>query len=126
MSADKNDERLKAYRRGMALGANTGGRVAVVDVDVRNGGDVEKVRALLRTLKVRIFAEINTPGGGKHYWVAGHSELPTVHSTEKNQRLPGCPGVDLLSYNANAFLPGTQRPKYDGAATRSSSMTCQR
>ena len=52
---------------------NTGDPLAVVDVDTRNGGDVEKVRALLAEYKVRIFAEVDTPSGGKYFYIAGHS-----------------------------------------------------
>ncbi len=93
---------------------NTGDPLAVVDVDTRNASDVEKVRALLDGLGVRIFAEVDTPSGGKHFCVAGHPELPSVHSTEKNQRLPGYPGVDIKSHGCNVFTPGTLRIKYGG------------
>jgi hypothetical protein len=98
-----------------AICANMGGAVVVVDVDPRNGGDIEKVRNLLDELKVRIFAELATPSGGRHLYIAGHEDLPTVHSTTKNNRLPGYPGVDIQSDNTNVFLPGTRRwKKYGG------------
>ncbi|MEZ0342148.1 AAA family ATPase [Mycobacterium sp. pV006] len=109
---DGNAARLKEWRPGMALCLNTGGLPAVVDVDPRNGGDIDKVRKLLADLGVRIFAEVTTPGGGKHFYVAGHPDLRTVHSTEKNERLPGFPGVDIQGPGANVFLPGTRRPKW--------------
>ena len=72
------------------------------------------MRALLDGLGVRIFAEVDTPSGGKHFCVADHPELPSVHSTEKNQRLPGYPGVDIKSHGCNVFTPGTLRIKYGG------------
>ena len=37
-----------------------------------------------------------------------------VHSTEKSQRLPGYPGVDIKSHGCNVFTPGTLRIKYGG------------
>jgi hypothetical protein len=95
---------------------NTGDPLAVVDVDPRNGGDIEKVRALLLDeLKVRIYAEVDTPSGGVHFYIVGHPDLPSVHSTVDNGRLPGFPGVDIQSFGCNVYAPGTRRPKYDGA-----------
>ena len=93
---------------------NTGLPLAVVDVDPDNGGDVDKVRELLADLKVVILAEIDTPGGGKHFYVAGHPDLVTTHSTVDNQLLPDYPGVDIQSFRCNVFLPGTLRPKHNG------------
>ena len=72
------------------------------------------MRALLAGLKVRIFAEVDTPSGGKHFYVAGHPDLPTVHSKADNPKLPGYPGVDIQSHGANVFTPGTLRIKYGG------------
>ena len=99
------------YSRIPALCANMGGKVAVVDADPRNEADIEKVRNLLDELKVRIFGQIATPSGGKHFYIAGHEDLPSVHSTVKNNRLPGYPGVDIQSFGCNVFLPGTFRWK---------------
>jgi len=89
--------------------ARTGGRAAVTDVDPRNGGDIEKTRQLLDGLGVRVFAEVATPSGGRHFYVAGHLELPSCSN------LNGWPGIDVLSFGKLVFLPGTQRPKYNGA-----------
>ena len=114
----------------MAVCLNTGGVVVVIDVDPRNGGDIEKVRQLLAELKVRVFAAIRTLSGGKHFYVSGHPSLPTVHSElpnpdkpDKLPKLPNFPGVDIQSFGANVFLPGTLRPKWDGRGTRSSLTT---
>ena len=115
LTAEGNQNRIGEFRCYKALCAICGKPIAVVDVDPRNGGDIEKVRALLDELKVRIFAEVDTPSGGKHFYIAGHPDLPSIHSTVKNERLPGFPGVDIQSFGCNVFAPGTQRPKYGGA-----------
>ena len=118
---DGNEDRLATFEENRdCLCLNTGGEVVVVDVDTRNCGDIEKVSALLAELGVRIFAEVDTPGGGKHFFIAGHPDLPSVHSTEKNQRLPGYPGVDIQSFGCNVYLPGTDDRSMTGAATTSS------
>lgn len=121
LDATGNVARLTDLRPGMAVCLNTGGVVVVIDVDPRNGGDIEKVRQLLAELKVRVFAAIRTPSGGKHFYVSGHPSLPTVHSEPPNPdkpdklpKLPNFPGVDIQSFGANVFLPGTLRPKWDG------------
>ena len=88
--------------------------VAVFDVDTKNGGDTEKVRALLAELGVRIYAEVGTPSGGAHFYIKGHPDLPTVHSKAENPKLPDYPGLDIQSHGANVFTPGTLRTKYGG------------
>jgi putative DNA primase/helicase len=102
--------RIGEFRPGMAVCVNTGDVIAVVDVDPRNGGDIDKMRKQLRDLRVRVFAEISTPSGGTHFYVSGHPDLPTVHGT-----LTGFPGVDVQSFGAYVYAPGTRRPKYAGA-----------
>jgi hypothetical protein len=106
LSASDNAKHLSKYKLSWAIMARTGGPVAVVDVDPRNGGDIEKTRQLLDGLGVRIFAEIATPSGGRHFYIAGHPELPSTSN------LDGWPGIDILSFGKLVFLPGTQRPKY--------------
>ena len=111
-----NERRLRDFEKGRcSVCLNTGGVVAVVDADPRNGCDVEKVRAKLAELGETVYAEVRTPSGGTHFYIAGHEDLPTVHSTEKNQKLPGFPGLDLQSFGANVFGPGTLRAKYSDA-----------
>jgi len=78
--------------------ARTGGPVAPVDADPRNGGDIRKTRQLLDGLDVRIFAEIATPSGGRHFYIAGHPELPICSA------LNGWPGIDILSYGKLEIL----------------------
>jgi archaellum biogenesis ATPase FlaH len=105
---DHNDTVLRSWRPGWAICAVTGDQLAVVDVDPRNGGDTAKVRQLLDGLGVRVFAEVATPGGGRHFYVAGHPDLMTCHD------LTEWPGVDVQSHGANVYLPGTVRAKYPG------------
>lgn len=114
-AVDDNAARIAAYQPGQALLAVMGGPVAVVDVDTKNGADADRTRQLLEALEVRVFADVLTPSGGRHYYVAGHPDLPTVHAQEDRAGLTGHPGVEIISYGANVFLPGTVRPKYDGA-----------
>lgn len=108
-TADGNAAQLAEWKPGHAVCAVTGGAVVVVDVDPRNEGEPDKVRVLLAELAVRVFAEIKTAGGGVHFYVAGHPDVATTH------KIAGWPGVDVQSFGANVFLPGTSRPKYDGA-----------
>jgi hypothetical protein len=109
LTADDNHNQLGRWRPGWAVMARTGGSVAVVDVDPRNGSDIERTRSMLDGLGVRIFAEVATPSGGRHFYIAGHPELPSCSS------LNGWPGIDVLSFGKLVFLVGTQRPKYGGA-----------
>jgi hypothetical protein len=109
LTADDNQNQLDRWQLGWAIMARTGGPVAVVDVDPRNGGDIEKTRRLLDALHVRIFAQVVTPSGGWHFYIAGHQELPSC------SHLNGWPGIDVLSFGRLVFLVGTQRPKYGGA-----------
>jgi hypothetical protein len=104
-----NDMAFATWKPGQAILGVMGGNVAAVDVDPRNSGDVDQVRELLTTLSVRIFAEVETPGGGRHFYVAGHPELASAHN------LDHWPGIDIQSFGSLLFLPGTQRPKYGGA-----------
>jgi AAA domain len=111
LSSNGNAAELAKWRPGWAIMARMGGKVAVPDVDPRNHGDVARVRQLLDGLGVRVYAEVETPGpgSGRHFYVAGHPELASAHN------LTGWPGVDIQSFGSLLFLPGTQRPKYDGA-----------
>ena len=87
-----------------------GGKVAVVDVDPRNSGDVDRTRQMLDGLGVRIFAEVATPGGGVHFYVAGHPELASAHD------LNGWPGIDVQSFGSLGVPAGHPTfPKYGGA-----------
>jgi hypothetical protein len=112
LTTDDNQNQLDKWSPGWAIMARTGGSVAVVDVDPRNGGNIEKTGQLLNGLGVRVFAEIATPSSGLHFYIAGHPELPSTSN------LNGWPGIDVLSFGKLVFLPGTQRPKYNGAGYR--------
>src|SRR4051812_19126310 len=47
LSSDGNDLRLRKWRPGQAILAAMGGKVAVVDVDIQNGGDADRTRQML-------------------------------------------------------------------------------
>ncbi|WP_267626693.1 bifunctional DNA primase/polymerase [Gordonia sputi] len=102
LTADGNAERLAQWQPGWAVCALTGDRLTVLDVDPRNGGDVEHVRGFLDAHGVRVFAEIATPSGGVHFYCAGD---PRLHKAA----VPELPGVDVQSRGCNVFLPGTVR-----------------
>jgi len=111
ISSTQNDLRLSQWKPGKAIMGVMGGNVAAADVDPRNGGDVARTRQLLDGLGVRVYAEVETPGpgDGRHFFVAGHPELASAHN------LIGWSGIDIQSFGSLLFLPGTQRPKYNGA-----------
>jgi hypothetical protein len=113
INAASNRDRIEKFVRGDAIMAVMGGRTACVDVDPRNGGDVSAVTNLLAWLNVTVFAKVATPGGGAHFYVAGHQNLASVHSGADTPKLRGFPGIDIQSHGTNMFLPGTLRPKYD-------------
>lgn len=102
---------LKRWKPGHAMRVLGGDIVAIIDVDTKEPykADPEAVRALLADLGVRIFAEIQTPSGGRHFYVAGHPDMPTVHA------VTGWPGVEVLGHGGNVYAPGTRRPRYGGA-----------
>ena len=86
-----------------------GERVAVVDVDPRNGGDIEQVR--------------DPPGrAGRDGVRRGRhtGSRPTLlrprppRPASLQQPLCRLPGRGRCAPLSNVFLPGTQRPKYDG------------
>ena len=66
------------WRPGQAILGVMGGKVAVVDVDPRNGGDVGRTRQMLDGLGVRLYAVVETPGpgGGRHFYVGGIPSWP--------------------------------------------------
>ena len=113
-TCDNNEFRLSRYHLEYAhyVAVNTGLPFVVFDCDTKNGCDVEKVRALLKKLGVRIYAEMITPSGGTHFYVRGHPDLVTVHSKKDDPKLADFPGLDIQSFGANVWAPGTFRRKY--------------
>ena len=114
-TADGNAEHRRRHRPGNALLGMMGGRVTVFDVDTKNGADVARTQQALAELGIVVYADLLTPSAGRHFYVPGHPDVPTVHAQKGRDGLVGHPGVEILSYGANAFLPGTLRPKYNGA-----------
>jgi hypothetical protein len=98
-------ESMSWFLSGGCVCANTGDAVVVLDVNP-DMADVDAVRNSLDRSGTRAFAEVITPGGGRHLYLAGGSEMPrTVRG--------GLRGIRLLSHKACVYLPGTVRPKYD-------------
>lgn len=90
----------------------TGHGLDGVDVDTKNGADVEAERARLERCGLLILGETRTPSGGAHFYVLS-SGLP--------KRNLGAPvGVDLIRGRLDGqsrgllYMPGTRRPKYGG------------
>lgn len=107
-------QRVAGFKPAGAVCAVLGDAVAVLDVDTKNGADIAQVEQLLDGIGCRAYAVVATPSGGRHYYVPGHPDLPTVHAASERVGFTGFPGVELLSHGTNVFLPGTARPKYDG------------
>ena len=114
MTADGNRERMAAWQPGMAFSGNMGGQLVVLDGDTRNGCNIAAVEAMLDGISATIYAAVDTPSGGRHWYLPGHPDIPTIHATTDRDGLVGYPGLEVISYGANVFLPGTQRPKYGG------------
>lgn len=89
--------------------------IAVVDIDTKNGADIEAVRDHLDMFGIRIYVEVETPSGGRHFYVPGHPDLASVAAKKDKDGLAGFPGVEILSHGRGFYLPGTTRAKYDGA-----------
>ena len=102
---------------GKAIMGVMGGKVAAIDVDPRNGANVDHIRQMFAALSIRVFAEVETPSGGRHFYVAGHPELASAHN------LIGWPGIDVQSFGALVFLHGTDDPSTTVLGTRSSLTT---
>lgn len=114
----KNMERLKTYRPGDGIVFVTNERVAVIDVDTKNGADLEQVAEWLNELDILTYAYVHTPSGGAHIYIDGHPDLPNIAADSGRDGLVGLPGVEIAAHRRAVFLPGTVRPKYDGAGYR--------
>ena len=84
---------------------NTGIPVAVFDSDTKNGGDPEKVRALLAELGVRIYAEVDTPSGGKHFYIKGHPDCPRSTRRRRTSSCPASPASTSSRTGATSSHP---------------------
>lgn len=82
---------------GIVCGAPSG--LVVCDVDVRNGGDVEAVRAMLPTWSY----EAVTGGGGAHFYLCVESQYAGTIRKGKSS----IPGVDRIGHGGFACAPPT-------------------
>lgn len=115
LAPSNNYKRLRWLQPKVGIGGTLSGHVAIVDVDTKNGADIDQVAEWLKEIGVTIYAEIETPSGGRHFYVAGHPDLPNVAAREGRDGLRDLPGVEILSVGRFAYLPGSSRPKYDDA-----------
>ncbi|UPG66893.1 AAA family ATPase [Gordonia hongkongensis] len=108
-TADGNGERLSRWRPGWSVNAVCGEMLTVFDVDTKNGAGIEQARQFLADNDIRVFGEVFTPSGGRHFYLAGHPDLRkfTPHGFDKSH-------VDLQANGCNVYAPGTRRPKYGG------------
>ncbi len=89
----------------------TGYGLGVVDVDTKNGAKIETEREALQANGVEILAEVRTPSGGAHFYVASTGICSSANPAN---------GVDFRGGAADGsgrgfvYIPGTARPKYDG------------
>ncbi|MGW5340315.1 DUF3631 domain-containing protein [Rhodococcus pyridinivorans] len=114
----ENTTRLRTYKPGDGLVFVTNERLAVIDVDTKNGADLNQVADWLNELDVLTYAYVHTPSGGAHIYIDGHPDLPNIAADSDRDGLEGLPGVEIASHRRAVFLPGTSRPKYDGAGYR--------
>lgn len=90
----------------------TGHLIDGVDVDTKNGADVETERQALTACGVQILGEARTPSGGAHFYVASTGICTAANKAN---------GVDFRGGSRDGsgrgflFAAGTKRPKYDGA-----------
>ena len=104
-----HDSNLNGVTPGCAFGILGGHGVDVIDVDPRNGGNVEKVHDQLLAFEVPIIAIVSTPGGGAHFYIS---------STGRAKKTNLAPGVDYIGGTSEGksrgfvFAPGTSRPTY--------------
>lgn len=103
---------LDSWRPGWALLLVCSGALAVIDVDTKNGANPATEVERLNVLGVPILGTVRTPSGGAHLYV------PAVGLASTNS--PGR-GIDTRgqaldgSGTGFVYLPGTQRPRYQGA-----------
>lgn len=92
------------------VGIVTGGaeRLAVLDVDPRNGGDASLKELELKFGRLPDTPIVHTGGGGEHYYFRTHSPL--------RSRSAFCPGLDIKAEGGFVVAPPSQhmtRPFYE-------------
>lgn len=100
-----NPRLLEAWRPGMAVCAVTGVVMDVIDIDPRNGGDKAWESFAADYPSPRVYAEIATPSGGAHKYVAR-----TRHGKVSRDGIDLQAGDDHGRGRGFVFLPATERP----------------
>lgn len=115
---DTNHTRLAALDHADAVCGTTCSAWAAVDVDTKNGADIDAVASWLDGLGVKPWARIDTPSGGAHFYINPHGKQGNFPSTSSAWSRIGLEGVEVFAGNHFMFLPGTRRPKYAGRGYR--------
>src|SRR5258708_6563921 len=120
LTADGNEGRLQDWVYGDRVEMLTGPVLAAIDVDTKNGGNVEDTRAWLQDLGVEILAEIESPSRakdpntgelgdrGRHFVIKGHQDLLSTG------RVRGHTGVEIKAWCGSGSpdqitVPGTMK-----------------
>lgn len=100
---------LSRWRYGDALGFVTGHAFDVLDVDPRNGGDLDLAEVERLELMPTVYARAATPSGGEHLFIA-------VTGTRKTKRggLDLQAGVDGEGHGFVFIAPTVRKSKVDG------------
>jgi hypothetical protein len=115
LDATGNRERMSAWRPGMALcGRLSTSTFGLVDVDTKNGATLADAERFCAMVGVAPWCTIRTPSGGWHLYVPAHPDARD-YPADGSRHFPGLPGVEFYGRAHFAYLPGTSRPKYDGA-----------
>lgn len=119
MTPAANHDRLNRYEPGFAVcGVCTPG-FGFVDVDTKNGGNIDQVEAWLADLGLTPWAKVLSPSGGAHFYITGSGDRHDYPgaNVELWHRV-GLAGVEVFGGRHFAYLPGTSRPKYGGEGYR--------
>jgi hypothetical protein len=95
--SEADPDEIDKWQPGWAIFAVMGHTVDAIDVDPRNGGDIEALREALGGDLPKIYGVQNTPSGGQHYLVAplGVRKVQSI-----------VPGVDIQAGNADGVGRG--------------------
>jgi|FLOH01.1.fsa_nt_gi hypothetical protein len=105
-------EALTLWRPGYALLAASGHGLDVIDIDPKNGASVTEQTALATSMGIPILGVVQTPSMGAHLYIPscglGNAACHGA-GVDYRGRTPEGTGAGMT------FLPGTERPHYDGA-----------
>ena len=110
-SSRADDSCLDRWRPGWAICLVAGSGFDVVDVDTKNGADVDEQLLSMQASGVQVLGRADTPSGGAHLFVMStgicSSSRPRMGVDFRGRGLDG-------SGSGFVYLSGTQRPRYSG------------